>query len=156
MAAFTTLVRSHEAAVRRFLNRLTPAADDLAQEVFLKAWRFRRQQRDGGNYKAWLMRIAWTEYLTSSRAEGRRLARDTAAYESSVPIVVDRSGELRQDIAAALKALDVRQRAVAQLCFAEGYSHGEAAGILDLPLGTLKSIAARVKAQLATVLRETA
>lgn len=156
MAAFTALVRCHEAAVRRFLNRLTPAADDLAQEVFLKAWRFRGQQRDGGTYRAWLMRIAWTEYLTSRRAEGRRLARDTATHESSPLIVGDRSGELRQDVAAALKTLDVRERAVAQLCFAEGYSHGEAAGILSLPLGTLKSIAARAKARLATALKEPA
>jgi RNA polymerase sigma-70 factor (ECF subfamily) len=34
------------------------------------------------------------------------------------------------------------------LCLGEGYSHGEAAEILGLPLGTLKSIVARAKAAL--------
>jgi RNA polymerase sigma-70 factor (ECF subfamily) len=34
------------------------------------------------------------------------------------------------------------------LCFAEGYSHAEAAQIMDLPLGTLKSIVARARARL--------
>lgn len=151
--AFAALVRGHEQAVRRFLRRLTldHAADDLAQEVFLKAWRLRRQQQ-GASYKAWLMRIAWTSFLEARRATGRRLVRDQAAYEAAQAEAPGVAGDVRIDLARALDALDERERAAAQLCFAEGYSHAEAAAILGLPLGTLKSIAARAKAQLAAAL----
>jgi RNA polymerase sigma-70 factor (ECF subfamily) len=57
--------------------------------------------------------------------------------------------EARIDIDRALARLPGRERAAALLCFGEGYSHGEAAAILELPLGTLKSVAARAKAALA-------
>jgi RNA polymerase sigma-70 factor (ECF subfamily) len=55
-------------------------------------------------------------------------------------------------MARAMAALEPRERAAAQLCFAEGYSHGEAAQILQLPLGTLKSVVARARSQLAAAL----
>lgn len=143
--------------MRRFLVRLTleDAADDLAQEVFLKAWRMRNQQRGEASYKAWIMRIAWTSFLEARRAAGRRLAREHASYEASEIVTVRVTGEVKIDLAKALKALDERERAAAQLCFAEGYSHAEAAIILGLPLGTLKSIAARAKVQLAAALGAT-
>ena len=155
--AFTALVRLHEHAVRRFLTRLVPAdaADDLAQEVFLKAWRMRSQRRDGGSCRAWLMRIAWTSFLEARRSDGRRLARDQTAYEC-FPLEGAPSGELALDVARALAGLNQRERAAAQLCLAEGYSHGEAATILDLPLGTLKSLVARAKTHLAAALGATA
>lgn len=155
--AFAALVRRHEGAVRRFLARLSPedGADDLAQDVFLKAWRMRDQQRGGASYKAWLMRIAWTSFLEARRTAGRRLARDQASYEAAQTVAAGMSGEVRIDLAKALEALDERERAAAQLCFAEGHSHAEAALILGLPLGTLKSIAARAKAQLAAALGAT-
>ena len=153
-AAFAALVRLHEAKVRRFLSRLVrgDGADDLAQEAFVTAWRMRRDYR-GGRYGAWLMRIAWTAFLSDRRAAGRRQERDARSWQSSEQIGL-RSDELRLDVAAALDTLDDREKAAAQLCFAEGYSHAEAAEIMGLPLGTLKSIAARAKARL-TLLLET-
>jgi RNA polymerase sigma-70 factor (ECF subfamily) len=155
--AFASLVRRHEGAVRRFLGRLTlgNGADDIAQDVFLKAWRMRGQQRGEGSYKAWIMRIAWTSFLETRRSAGRRLAREHASYEASQVASAGVTREARIDLARALEALDERERAAAQLCFAEGHSHGEAAAILGLPLGTLKSIAARAKAQLAAALGAT-
>jgi RNA polymerase sigma-70 factor (ECF subfamily) len=154
-AAFAALVRLHEAKVRRFLSRLTrgEGADDIAQEAFVTAWRMRASWRGEGSYGAWLMRIAWTSFLSDRRAGLRRQARDQEAFESA-----ERSGtapsELRIDVAAALAALDARERAAAMLCFAEGYSHGEAAEIMDVPLGTLKSIVARARARLVASLED--
>ena len=49
----------------------------------------------------------------------------------------------------ALSGLGERERAAAILCFGEGCSHGEAAAAMRIPLGTLKSIVARARAQLA-------
>lgn len=144
-AAFTALVRAHEAAVRRFLRRLAgEAADDLAQETFLKAWRLAGRYRGDGRYRAWLMRIAWTHFLGSRRAGGRREAR-----EAAVPQPEHRHDpDAAIDLERALAGLGERERAAALLCFGEGCSHAEAADIMDLPLGTLKSIVARARAAL--------
>jgi RNA polymerase sigma-70 factor (ECF subfamily) len=149
--AFGRLVRLHEARVRRFLARLVrgDGADDIAQEVFLKAWRMRGRWREEGRYGAWLMGIAWTSFLDFKRVQARHARSDEPGPAEEGPSP-DLDGAI--DLARAMAALDDRTRAAAQLCFAEGYSHGEAAAILQLPLGTLKSMAARARAQLAAAL----
>jgi RNA polymerase sigma-70 factor (ECF subfamily) len=138
--------------VRRFLNRLAgaDAADDLAQEVFIKAWRMRGAWRHDGPYGAWLMRIAWTGFLSFHRARGRALNRDQAAYEPERQALHDPDAAI--DLARAMSSLDERERAAAQLCLAEGFSHSEAAEILQLPLGTLKSMVARARTRLVAAL----
>jgi RNA polymerase sigma-70 factor (ECF subfamily) len=149
-AAFTHLVRLHEPAVRRFLRRLLPqdGADDVAQEVFVKAWRQRATWRGEGAYRAWLMRIAWTSFATFYASRRRHAGDDTEVPD----IGAWPEAETAIDVARAMAALEPRARAAAQLCFAEGCSHGEAAAILDIPLGTLKSVVARAKTQLTAAL----
>lgn len=148
-AAFAALVRMHEAKVRRFLGRLTGGngADDLAQEVFIKAWKMRGSWREEGSYGGWLMRIAWTSFLSARRADTRRMERDFHSLRGS-GASADPAPDAALDLNHALASLDERERAAAMLCFAEGYSHGEAARIMDLPLGTLKSIVSRARARL--------
>lgn len=145
-AAFTALVRAHEAAVRRFLARLTrgEGADDLAQETFLKAWRMADHYRGEGSYRAWLLRIGWSLFLSARRAGDRRAAREDAAV-ASLP---GHDADAAIDLERALAGLGERERAAALLCFGEGCSHGEAAQIMRIPLGTLKSIVARARAAL--------
>jgi RNA polymerase sigma-70 factor (ECF subfamily) len=148
-AAISALVRAHEAAVRRFLRQLAGASgDDLAQETFLKAWRLAGRYRGEGRYRAWLMRIAWTTFLEAQRAGRRREMREDSALPPQAPAHPD----LRIDLQRALAALNERERAAALLCFSEGCSHGEAAEIMGVPLGTLKSIVARARAALVETL----
>jgi RNA polymerase sigma-70 factor (ECF subfamily) len=149
-AAFAALVRLHEAKVRRFLSRLGrgEGADDLAQETFVTAWRMRAAWREEGSYGAWLMRIAWTTFLSAHRSEARRQARDRETFERAELREAPSPPDLGIDVARAVAGLEERERAAAMLCFAEGYSHAEAAQIMDLPLGTLKSIVARARARL--------
>jgi RNA polymerase sigma-70 factor (ECF subfamily) len=149
VAAFTALVRRHERRVRGFLVRLTrgDGAEDLAQETFLKAWRRAGSWRGEGSYEGWLLRIAWRLFL--SRRRGRR------EEPVEAPDLGDFGGtdhDVRIDVERALAALPERERAAALLCLGEGYSHSEAAGILDMPLGTLKSVVARARASLALAL----
>lgn len=145
-AAFTALVRAHEGAVRRFLARLTrgEGADDLAQEAFLRAWRRAGAYRGEGSYRGWLLRIAWTAFLDARRSAGRREGREMAVPPQDGPSDPDAA----IDLGRALAGLGTRERAAALLCFGEGCSHGEAAEIMGLPLGTLKSILARARAAL--------
>ncbi len=55
----------------------------------------------------------------------------------------------------ALAALGPRERAAALIVFGEGHSHSEAAAILGLPLGTLKSLVSRARAALIPLLEGT-
>ena len=146
-AAFARLVERHEARVRRFVRRAAgQAADDVAQEAFLKAWQ-RRAAWDGrGSYLGWLLRIAWTTFLDFDRAARRRSAREQAEV-TTLP-----DPELALAVAQALAALAPRDRAAAELCFAQGFTQAEAAQILGLPLGTLKSIVGRARQRLIVLL----
>lgn len=148
-AAFSQLVRLHEGAVRRFLARLTrgDGADDLAQEVFLSAWRNGGRWRGEGSYRAWLMRIAWNSFLTRHRGQRRSSARDQLVFEENA--LPTSNPDAAIDVREALGALGERERAAALLCFGEGCTHCEAAEIMGLPLGTLKSILARARTALA-------
>ena len=151
-AAFSQLVRRHEGAVRRFLQRLAGQdADDLAQQVFIQAWRLSGSWSGAGGYKSWLMGIAWKEFLAASRSDQRRRNREIA-WE---PEVATTNPATRIDVGRALAALGERERAAALLCFGEGCSHTEAAAIMGLPLGTLKSVVARARTTLAERLEVT-
>jgi RNA polymerase sigma-70 factor (ECF subfamily) len=136
-------VRRHERRVRAFLQRLTrgQGADDLAQETFLKAWRTAASFRGDGRYQGWLLRIAWRQFLS----DRRRRSEHAPSFEAPVSTPDEAT---RIDIERALARLPERERAAALLCFGEGCSHAEAAAVLELPLGTLKSILARARAAL--------
>jgi len=151
--AFAVLVARLEPRVRRFLRRSAGhAADDIAQEAFLRAWQQRAAWRGEGSYAGWVLRIAWTAFLDAERGARRRSRRE--AWSDLAP---SRSGdpELSAAVAQALAALSPRERALAELCFVQGFSHSEAAKITGLPLGTAKSLVARARAQLAQLLGET-
>ena len=151
VAAFAALVARHEARVRRFVRRAAGhAADDIAQEAFLKAWQRRGDWRGQGSYAGWLLRIAWTTFLDHDRAARRRSTREAGL----VPEEPTPDPELALAVGQALAALPPRERAAAELCFAQGCSHGEAAAVLGMPLGTLKSTVARARARLVAMLED--
>jgi RNA polymerase sigma factor (sigma-70 family) len=67
--AFAVLVRRHEQRVRRFIARMTGAAeaDDLAQETFLSLWKTRKRYRASGRLTVLLFRIARHKALSHLR-----------------------------------------------------------------------------------------
>lgn len=148
-SAFTELVRRHERRVRSFLARLSKGrhADDLAQDTFLQAWRMAASFRGQGSYEGWLLRIAWRTFLSDLRAN-----REVEDDRHHVAQTVAPSDGVKLDIDRALASLGPTERAAALLCYAQGCSHSEAADILELPLGTLKSTVARARARLAASL----
>ena len=151
-AAFAALVSLLAPRVRAFLHRLDgPGADDLAQDTFLRAWQRRTEWRADGSYAGWVLRIAWTVFLDAQRSDRRRSAREAKA---DVPMSAGNDPELGVALAQALATLDPREKAAAQLCFAQGFSHSEAAEILGIPLGTVKTVVARARAKLVHLLGE--
>ena len=69
-------------------------------------------------------------------------------------IAVQPQGERRAAIDQAMARLPERERMAALLCFANGHSHNEAAMIMDIPLGTLKSLVARARQRLVHCLED--
>jgi RNA polymerase sigma factor (sigma-70 family) len=152
-AAFEILVRRHERVVRGFLNRLAGPgrADDLAQETFLTAWSKAADFTGEGRYRGWLLRVAWRTFLMDARGRSRRIPAYAGAGEA--PEQTDR-GDAERDLIVedALARLKEEDRAAVVLCLVLGHSHSEAAAILEMPLGTLKTRVARGSAKLIELL----
>jgi RNA polymerase sigma factor (sigma-70 family) len=139
MAAFAELVRLHQGKLRAFLRRMARGdgalADDLAQETFLEAYRKIAQFRGEGNFASWLFQIGYSRYLMQARK--RKLEPLDEAIEQ--PRESEGALHAKLDLETALAKIHPAKRAALTLCFAEGYSHEEAAKIMGIPLGTLKS-----------------
>ena len=150
--AFAALVGANQQAVRGFLRRFTghwADADDLAQEAFVTAWARLARFEGRSSFRSWVTGIGYRIARVARRARGRSAARETdwAALKShsdndAAPI------EDRMALARAMAALPEDQRAAVALCLGEGFSHSEAAAILRLPLGTVKSHVARGRERL--------
>ncbi|MBC9032124.1 sigma-70 family RNA polymerase sigma factor [Sphingomonas sp. JC676] len=119
-------------------------ADDFVQETMLKAWSARHKFQPGTNFRAWTFTILRNHYLTQMRrrkfvGEWDELAADRllAACAGQDKIV-----ELR-DMLRALQELPVTQREALILVGAGGLSYEEAAEILDVAVGTVKSRVSR-------------
>jgi len=160
LEAFARLVRLHQSRVRLQLRRLTRGddalADDLAQETFVQAWLHLTEFRGDARLATWLHRIALSRYLQHARRpapplEWRDATGDRAADE---PRHDPRPTQgLRLDVEQALQGLTEEQRLAIVHCFHLDLSHEEAAAVLGLPLGTLKSHLARAKERLRASLR---
>jgi RNA polymerase sigma-70 factor (ECF subfamily) len=157
--ALSRLIDRHQGAVRAFLRRVAvdrEDADDLAQETFVTAWTQLATWRGQSTVRAWLLGIAWRKARSAGRSMFRRMARDRAWSDNEA--LAPRSNVSAEDrlaLEGALGRLNQDQRAAVALCLAEDYSHAEAAEILGLPLGTLKSQVLRGRAKLLEVLEET-
>jgi len=155
--AFRQLVLRYQSSVRRWGRRLmddAAAGDDLAQETFLKVWRSLDQYRGESRFSTWIYRIAFN--LAASR---RRLLREQ--WESvELEELVDEQLQLQQgmdavsahgvrrDFDQALADLSEVQQVILRLSLEEGMSHDEIAGIMVLPLGTVKTHLLRGKRKL--------
>jgi RNA polymerase sigma-70 factor (ECF subfamily) len=154
--AFNRLIDRHQQAVRAFVRGLAGGADadDIAQETFLAAWTSARSFRGGASVRAWLFSIAWRKAKGAQRGWFRRSTRDTRWLESADPPPAEAPGDVRHALAKALASLSLDQRAAIMLCLAHGFTHGEAAEALHIPLGTVKSHVARGRERLRAYLGE--
>jgi len=151
--AFEQLVRRHQGMVRAQLRRLLhgdeAAADDLAQETFLLAWRKLNQFRSEARFSTWVHRIAYSCFLQACRTKSwaARNAQDNEMEQLPAPT---NAMDLRLDLARAMQHLSAAEQAVLLHCVQLGMSHEQAAYVLAMPLGTVKTHAMRGKAKLKT------
>jgi RNA polymerase sigma factor (sigma-70 family) len=140
--AFAELVRNHQSSVRGLLRQLVRAdvslADDLAQETFLRVYKNLRSFRGEARFSTWLYRIAYNCFREEARKRKELVGIDEAQLEAQHdPQTTDPA--LHHDLAHALQLLPLHERTAVLLCCQNGLSHDEAARVLEIPLGTVKT-----------------
>lgn len=153
--AFGVLVRRHQGVVRAQLRRLLgqdhATADDLAQETFVQAWRKLHQFRGESRFATWLYRIAYACFLQHQRQYRPATPEHDPEHAKQLDTETI-TPELGLDLAASLQQLSAPQRAGLLYCVQLGLSHEEAAEVMQMPLGSVKTHILRGKAKLRQLL----
>ena len=154
------LVRMHGPAVFRLAMRLTGSrvdAEDLSQEVFVRAMRSMPQMPDAA-VATWLRRVAVNLYVDGYRRR-QRYRIDPVGEVSDRALVPAMSAEsafeaatLDHDVTAALAAINPDFRQAVMLCDVEGMSYEEIADRLGVSMGTVRSRIHRGRAALRRML----
>jgi RNA polymerase sigma-70 factor (ECF subfamily) len=148
----------HLDALYRTALRMTRSeadAEDLVQETYIRAFRFRDQFTLGTNMKAWLFRILTNTFINTYRRKAaqpevtdlegvdefslyRRMVDDRAASSSPDPEAELLNGVVDAEVTDALEALPEKFRTTV-LLDVEGFSYKEIAEMLGIPIGTVMS-----------------
>jgi RNA polymerase sigma-70 factor (ECF subfamily) len=121
------------------------SAEDLVQEVFLKVWRGAGSYRaERGSVRTWILSIVHNRGIDQLRSTASR-RRMQEKVEASAPrsqpseaFAQSWRNSQREQVREALSALPEEQLKILELAYFSGYTHVEIAGLLDLPLGTVK------------------
>jgi RNA polymerase sigma factor (sigma-70 family) len=143
--AYCGLVRKYQAEMRSYLIRLTRNeewAGDLAQESFLHGYRRLNQLKDHSKYRAWIYSIAHSQFLQWHRSH--------ESFESDEQQDAVQEGDPFAGVEARqlFKNLRPEECSALTLCLAHDFSHAEAAHMLGVPLGTVKSLILRAREKL--------
>ncbi len=137
------------------MTRSEAEAEDLVQETYIRAFRFRHQFTAGTNLKAWLFRILTNTFINQYRRKAARPdttelddveesilyrhMRDVSPGSSSPdPEAELIDSTLSSEVKEALEALPEKFRTTL-LLDVEGFSYKEIAEMLDIPIGTVMS-----------------
>jgi RNA polymerase sigma-70 factor (ECF subfamily) len=148
----------HLDALYRTALRMTRSeadAEDLVQETYIRAFRFRDQFTLGTNMKAWLFRILTNTFINTYRRKAaqpevtdlegidefslyRRMVTDRAASSSPDPEAELLNNVIDTEVTDALEELPEKFRTTV-LLDVEGFSYKEIAEMLGVPIGTVMS-----------------
>ncbi len=178
-ARFAAEIWPHGAYVLRMARLLTghaPAAEDLAQETLLRAWRGLEQLAPGTRPQAWLLTILRHVQVDELRRAGRRI--DAGALEDANAVPARAADEPSADedepaarwrdpqallarleddaMITALQTLPAEMRWTLLLVDVEELDHAQAAAVLGVAVGTVKSRASRGRQLLRHALHQVA
>lgn len=162
-AAFTTLVEKYKQPVMNLAWRTLrdeTEAEDLAQNVFVQAWKSADRYQATAKFSTWLFTIARNLCLNEIRrrvrhpAESLDQTRDDSDEQPLYQVVDKRisaapeemlRGELERKVDEALTALPENQRTALSLCRQEELSYEEIAVVLGCSLSATKSLIHRAR-----------
>jgi RNA polymerase sigma-70 factor (ECF subfamily) len=155
--AFDILVRRYERQIYNFALKLTgnrEEASDVAQEAFIRVFRFIDSFRAEASFSTWVYRVLVNAFLDMKKkrrldtqtlyleehkgTDGELLAKD---FEDGAPTPEEEaiSKEREATVHKAILSLPDYQRAMILMYHSKGMSYEEIAEITQLPLGTVKS-----------------
>ena len=144
MTEFARLLEAQLPRLRRYARALTrdlSRADDLVQDTLVRALDKQHLYQDGTNLRAWLFTLMHNQHVNNARRnvrEDNSLDVDTMAAHLVAVTDPTASRQLRE-LDEAIGKLAMEQRQVILLIGLEGMSYEEAAAILDVPIGTVRS-----------------
>lgn len=148
--AFEQLMKQNQSPIRQFLRRLTlqnqAVADELAQETFLKAFVHIKSYRGEGKFLSWLFKIAYQQFASNVRKK-------TELTNVELEDKAD-DGQFEHRLVAEKTAKDLlmhlkpNERAILLLNFSHDLTHQEIAMVMQIPLGTVKTLIRRSRLKL--------
>ncbi|MEZ5779797.1 MAG: RNA polymerase sigma factor [Paracoccaceae bacterium] len=146
----------HLPALRAFaisLTRETSSADDLVQDTIVKAWTNMDKFETGTNLRAWLFTILRNTFYSIRRKRKREVPDPDGIHAGRLSEKPAHDGRLAMtDFRKAFDQLSPEHREVLILVGASGFSYEEAAGMMGVRVGTVKSRANRARARLCDML----
>jgi RNA polymerase sigma-70 factor (ECF subfamily) len=160
--SFEVLVRRHEKAIFNLVYRLLGNYDEaaeVAQDVFLSAFKSIHQFRGEANFSTWLYRIGLNHASTRRKSlnsiQRRQLPLDgteVIADGAVDPAKNVEDKEIQQRVQQALNSLDPEDARIILLRDLQDIPYEEVAAMLDIPIGTVKSRLHRARQALKTSL----
>lgn len=163
LRAFEELVERHGDVVFRVAARVVgrEAAEDVAQDTFLRAFHRLDRFRGEGSVRSWLLQIA---YNTALNAQARRVPQpvgtasevepaDPPPGSARSPASALEEGERRERLELKLRELTGEHRAVLVLRDLEGLSYEEIADLTESPLGSVKGRLHRARNEMIEIMR---
>jgi len=157
MVAFEELYRRHVGLVHAVCRRMSPTvgrAEELTQEVFIRAWQKLHSFRGEAAFATWLTRLTVNVVLTERRRHGRREGHEEATDELDLmagPEPAQHPG-VALDLERAIASLPAGARSVLVLHDIHGLDHAEIAAALGVAVGTCKAQLHRARKLLREVL----
>ncbi len=141
--AFGELVRRHQSQLRSSVRRMTGGnevfADDIAQETFILAWKNIKSFRYEAKFSTWLYRIAFNAWQSEVRKKHEVLMDDSLMPEPEAVECDTAASSVRRDLDRAMEGLTIGEHNAITQCYYNDLSHEEAAYVLGIPLGTVKT-----------------
>ena len=172
LSSFEKLVSRYQNKILGYSARMLndhEEAEDVAQEVFIKAYRSLDSFRGDSSFSTWIYRIATNLCIDRMRSKKRR---PQQAYSLDEPIdkeedkggreIADYSGEpgraiereeLRRRVREVMAEMPEKMRTILVMCDMQGMAYEDIAKVLDCPIGTVKSRLFHARADLGRRLR---
>jgi len=158
---FAHRVHQYQHSLFGYLARLglsDSAIDDVAQEAFLRAWRYRdRYDASRSQWNTWLFRIARNLAFTAMQRAQKTEPTEPQLLERSVvddasPERVAIGNQKRLRLRQALKMLNDKERDALAIAYVEGISGDAAAKMLGCEAGTFRTRVSRARSRLTALL----
>lgn len=151
-AAFDDLIRRWSGSLHRYALKLTDdpeLADDLTQEVWLRALQGLGKLREAAQFRAWLFGIAHRTFMDRLRSR-YAMPVDTGIdlEELAATDAIGDDEDLDRALAIGMASLPIVEREVLTLFYLEELSMADIATALGIPVGTVKSRLFRARALL--------